>query len=283
MITIRLMGTLDISFGMRLKSQAQWNQVEADWRRFLEMQPDGCFVAELDGTPAGTTVTCVFGDVAWLAMVLVDERVRGRGVGTALLRHAIAFLDRRGVRTVRLDATALGQPLYERLGFTAEYPLARYAGILGEPVAPAAQSPATTTRAAPEDLPRMVALDREVTGADREQLLARLFADNPTTSWVAARTGKLEGYLMARPGTSAEQIGPCIASPHASTALVVAAAASCAGQRVHLDVPSRHEGAVRLAQTLGLTVERTFVRMRRGPAVVEDTTRFVLSSGPELG
>src|SRR6516162_8696055 len=95
----------DVPLGLRLKQQAGWNQTEADWRRFLDLWPAGCFVAELDGAAAGTAAAFVFGPVAWVAMVLVEQSLRGRGVGGALMRHALDFLDRQSVRTVRLDAT----------------------------------------------------------------------------------------------------------------------------------------------------------------------------------
>ena len=76
---IRIMNAADIPLGMRLKEQASWNQTEADWQRYLELQPDGCFVASLDGEAVATLTTCVFGPVAWIAMVLVDLRSRRRG------------------------------------------------------------------------------------------------------------------------------------------------------------------------------------------------------------
>src|SRR5437867_1836352 len=117
MINVRLMTVADIPFGMRLKLANGWNQTEADWRRYLDLQADGCFVAESDGTPVGTLSTCIFEAVAWIAMVLVDAEHRRKGVGTALMRHALELLERQGVVSVRLDATALGQPLYEKLGF----------------------------------------------------------------------------------------------------------------------------------------------------------------------
>src|SRR5262249_32451649 len=104
----------DIALGMRLKQQAGWNQTEADWRRCLALEPDGCFVAELDSQSVGTVTTCTFGDVAWVAMVLVEETVRGRGIGRALMERALAYLESTGVRCVRLDATPLGRPLYEK-------------------------------------------------------------------------------------------------------------------------------------------------------------------------
>src|SRR5262249_24073287 len=127
-IRIRPMSVADIPLGMRLKHQAGWNQTEADWGRFLELEPEGCFVAEWDGAPAGTVTTCIFGPVAWVAMVLVETCLRGRGIGKALMQHALGFLDERGIHSIRLDATRLGRPLYELLGFAAEYSLDRLEG-----------------------------------------------------------------------------------------------------------------------------------------------------------
>ena len=69
MIRIRPMTVDDLPAGLRLSRQAGWNQAEADWRRFLDLQPDGGFVAELEAQPVGTVVTIRFYHVAWVAMV----------------------------------------------------------------------------------------------------------------------------------------------------------------------------------------------------------------------
>ena len=156
MIHLRLMTLRDVPLGMRLKEQAGWNQIEADWRRCLHLQPDGCFVAERDGVAVGTVTTCVFGPVAWVAMVLVDAAVRGQGIGRTLLDHALTFLDGRGVATVRLDATPLGRPLYVKRGFVEEYTLTRFEGIAPRMEAPSGQA----------DKIALVAL-RRTTGAHR--------------------------------------------------------------------------------------------------------------------
>ena len=76
-------------WALRLKESAGWNQVESDWTRLLDLQPDGCFVAELNGIPAGVVTTCRFGIVAWIAMMLVDELFRSRGIGRALMMCAL--------------------------------------------------------------------------------------------------------------------------------------------------------------------------------------------------
>ncbi len=127
MIKIRRMTIDDLPLGLGLSRQAGWNQTELDWQRFISMEPEGCFVAELDGSSVGTTTTCVFGhQVAWIAMVLVDKNVRGRGIGTTLLKHVLDYLSARKIETVRLDATPAGRPIYEKLGFVPEYELARW-------------------------------------------------------------------------------------------------------------------------------------------------------------
>ena len=84
MLKLRTMTPMDAPVALALSEQAGWNQGDADWRRFLAMEPEGCFVAETNGEPVGTTVTCVFGGVAWIGMVLVDPRARRRGVATGL-------------------------------------------------------------------------------------------------------------------------------------------------------------------------------------------------------
>jgi GNAT superfamily N-acetyltransferase len=280
MAGIRLMTGDDLAAGMRLKSQAGWNQVEADWQRFLAMQPDGCFVAECDGAVVGTTVACVFDNVAWLAMVLVETAHRGRGIGTALVRHALEFIDRLGVRSVRLDATALGRPVYEKLGFAAQYELARYEGVL---------PPETSTgesqveAACPEEYERICALDRAIAGADRRTFLMRLFEESPDDVRVMKRRENIHGYVAVRRGSGAVQVGPCIAEPDAGAVLLRDAARRYGGTRVFVDVPLGNETAVACANALTLTESRRFVRMCRGPATGEDVSRLWASSGPELG
>src|SRR5690242_1093130 len=107
---LRSMTSADMPLALRLREQAGWNQTEADLRRFLDIAPEGCFVAELDGLGVGTVAAFTFGPVAWIAIVPVDEAHRGHGIGKALMRYTLDWLDARGIRSIRLDATPLGQP-----------------------------------------------------------------------------------------------------------------------------------------------------------------------------
>jgi GNAT superfamily N-acetyltransferase len=268
----------DLPLGLGLSRQAQWNQLEADWRRFLDLGGEGCFVAEVDGTAVGTTTTCVFDSVAWIAMVLVDVKARRQGVGAALLKHALEFLDSSGVKTVRLDATADGQPVYEKLGFEPEYPLTRYEGVVSR-----TGSRCHTVEATPAMVSELIELDRRMTGTDRAKLLTRLFEEAPETIRVLQAAGKLEGFVTMRPGANAAQIGPCIASPQAGPVLLADALNRCAGQEVFVDAPCDHIRAVTTLEASGLKVQRHFMRMVRGEPVCDHAEGLWASAGPETG
>jgi GNAT superfamily N-acetyltransferase len=272
------MAPADVPLGIRLKEQAGWNQTEADWHRFLDLEPDGCFVAELDDVPVATTTTCVFGGIGWIAMVLVDVRVRGRGIGSALMRHALEYLDERAVLTARLDATPMGQTVYERLGFVSDYSLVRYEGVL-----PAREPPAEVEPVRPEDMDWICELDRSVTDTHRSKLLTRLVEEGSERFRIVRRDEQCLGFLALRPGAVAFQVGPCIASPLAAPLLFADACYHYRNQRVYLDIPTGNHLAASLAESLGLTVQRRLMRMHRGQPIAERMPMLWASSGPEMG
>ena len=278
MVHIRLMTGADLPLGMRLKAANGWNQTEADWRRYLDLQPVGCFVAAVDANPVGTLTTCIFESVAWIAMVLVDSEHRGRGIGTALMRHALEFLEHQGVRSTRLDATPLGQPIYERLGFKPEYSLHRYEGML-----PASQPESDVETLAPADVQAALAIDREVTQTDRGKLLLRLAGEFPETMRVERGASGVEGFRAARPGARAIQIGPCVARGTAGAQLLEGARRQFGSERVFIDIPDDNGPAIRWAQESRLVVQRPLLRMGRGPRLDERISELWASSGPEMG
>jgi len=274
------MTAADIPLGLKLARQAGWNQIESDWRRFLIMQPDGCFVGELDGAAVATTAAFIFGPVAWIAMVLVDIDSRRKGVATTLLKHALDFLDGQRVKTVRLDATAAGQPVYEKLGFVPEYPLSRYMGRVEPSPRPSAlMLPPTIGR----QLKAIVAFDRGMTATPREKMLARLFEESPDLTRALYRDGQVEGYVTGRRGANATLIGPCIATAYAGPALLGDAFGRCAGQPVFIDVPRDNAPAIEIVEKSGLTVQRHFTRMCRGERIEDHVEAIWASSGPEKG
>lgn len=81
-------------------------------------------VARLDGRIVGSLTLAQFviptGRRAWIEDVVVDESARGRGVGAALNRAALARAQADGARTVDLTSRPTREAanrLYQRLGF----------------------------------------------------------------------------------------------------------------------------------------------------------------------
>jgi len=278
MIDIRQMTTNDLPLGLRLSRQAGWNQTKADWLRFIDMQPGGCFVAELNGCSVGTTTTCVFDDIAWVAMVLVDKNTRGQGIGTKLLRHSLDFLNARKVKTVRLDATDLGRPIYEKLGFVPEYELARFEGI-----SRLSETTPAVSEAMPELFTDMIEFDSLMTGTDRAKMLGRLFNEFPRNIRILTDGDRIEGFVTLRPGANAIQVGPCTATINAGPALLSDALDRCAGKAVFVDIPTGNVHAVNIAESSGLKIQRRFTRMCRGERIKDDVKAIWASSGPEKG
>jgi GNAT superfamily N-acetyltransferase len=288
-MNIRNMTAADIPVAMRLKSQNNWNQLEADWKRQLDLEPDGCFVFASNGQPVGTACACVFGDVAWINFVLVDQAHRGKGIGSALMKHVVQYLDERRVATIRLDATPLGQPVYEKLGFVGEFTLERYEGFLPKKDAdlklPGSSRSGRVAPIASSDLPAVFDYDEAVSATRRDKLLRHVFESGPDNALMYAPDSNLKGFCMFRPGSNAWQIGPLQGSVGAGLHLLSLVKRRLAGQRVYIDVPKSHEVAVIVAQSLGLNLQRSFLRMSRGKSVAdrEHLHLFWSSFGPEKG
>lgn len=276
-IRLRHLTGADIPFAMRLKTLAGWNQLEADWRRFLALEPEGCFVAEYDGQPAATATALSYGQrFGWIGMMLVDPERRRLGIASALMDRAIEYLTRRGVETAKLDATPMGKTVYDQRGFVNEYRIERR---VRPPQSVTLQSH-SCRRILPQDLDRIAEFDAEFFGADRKALLVTLLRDAPE---LAFQTDG--GYVMGRRGTNAAQIGPLVAlSVETAEFLLVAALRVAGGATTLIDVPMCNDNAVGLSARFGFARQRELIRQYRGPnRFPGDPQRVYGIAGPELG
>jgi GNAT superfamily N-acetyltransferase len=260
---LRRMTDGDIDFGIRLKAAAGWNQLPADWKRLMRLEPEGCFVLESDGVPVGTVTTTLYEKrLAWIGMVLVSPEERRKGYGTELLKAAMDYCETQRVEVIKLDATPLGKKLYDTLGYVDEYRLKRMQGSASRQISESVR------RMRPVDLWEVVQLDIGFFGVSRQGLLERLFEENPSLSFVANKSGSSEivGYLFARPGQMAFQIGPWIAKePSAAEELFKAALNALAGQSLFLDVLQQvNPHAEAMVAKYGFTTQREFIRMFYG-------------------
>jgi ribosomal protein S18 acetylase RimI-like enzyme len=283
-LRMRVMLPADLPFADSLRALAGWNQTVEDWRRFLTMEPHGCFLAEWDGAPAGTATTVVYGsDLAWIGMVLVHPDYRRRGIGRGLLLNCIGHLQARRVRCIKLDATPEGRPVYQNLGFKDEWTLRRWEADLS-----ALTPEATDSRIrawAEEDAPRLDLLDARAFGTSRHELMLALARQSRRALAYESQPGIPTGCGMLRQGARAAYLGPVSAtSPQAGIALVEALTAQERAGRLFWDIPDLNAPAVAWAERHGFIVQRSLTRMLLGDNCRpgDPLQQFALA-GPELG
>jgi predicted N-acetyltransferase YhbS len=280
---IREMTAADIAAGLRLCRASKWNQIENDWRHFLTAAPHGALAAVENNQVIGTVATLPYGPFAWISMVLVDPASRRRGIGTELLERGLALIADPVV--ARLDATPAGEPLYRRLGFAGEYALTRWFRDAPGSAASGFSGTLTVRLLAAEDWPAIRSMDERVFGASRVGLLSRLAREAPEYAWIAARDGRVRGYLFGRHGQVREHLGPLVADAvETAAALLGACLDAHADRAVFLDAPDDQHAWRALLVERGFAAERSFLRMHRGPLTTPGDPSFVYAiTGPEFG
>ncbi|VVE01618.1 N-acetyltransferase GCN5 [Pandoraea horticolens] len=254
----------DVSAGHRLSSAARWPHKPDDWR-FLLRQGQG-FVA-LDGDEVvGTALYWQYGESGGsLGMVIVSPDRQGRGIGRELMER---MLDALGSRTTVLHATLAGQPLYEKLGFTAIGKIDQHQGTARRP--PLMELP-PGERLRPlgaNDPERLIVLASRASDLDRRRILPALL--DIADGIALEHDGELLGFSLFRRFGRGFVIGPVVVSRKGGDALAQQRAEVMIahwltlheGRFVRIDTPA-DSGLTDWLASLGLERVDTVVKMAR--------------------
>ncbi|MBI3264396.1 MAG: GNAT family N-acetyltransferase [Acidobacteria bacterium] len=254
----------DLDHALRLSTIAGWNQQLDDWRMLLRLAPAGAFAAVADARIVGTAIGIDYGGFAWIAMMLVDPAYRGRGVARRLLDAAMGAVP--PSRPIRLDATSLGRPLYEKCGFEDEATLSRLIAnrsSAGTSVSEIRGGSSDVRPLTPSDLETVIERDRDVFGGTRGAVLEWAFHSAAEYAYVVRRDGVIH-YCLGRHGRLFDQIGPVVASRDDIAQALVDAALAAAGDRpVVVDAFDSRRAFAAWLGNRGFVVQRRLVRMCR--------------------
>ena len=213
------------------------------------------FVAESKGAIVGTGVATRNGPVGWVGLIFTAPAFRGRGLGGALTRTVVQYLQDLGCRSLLLAATGLGQPVYARLGFVAEGGYTTWSGP------PRADAPvdARLRRLTPADLPAVCALDRQFTNEDRSHAIRAM-----PEGWVLADGPAIAGYALRTPWG----VGPAVAPDPAAGRLLLELLRSQTTQSPQrIVIPTANTSAAEYLEATGFQPQQTLPRMRLGEPV----------------
>ena len=281
---IRLMRDADLSRCDLLRRIAGWNQTTEDWRRFLHLSPNGCFVAEAnDGVVGAVTTISYHGEIGWIGMLLVHPEMRGRGVGKALLTRAIEHLAEERIDCIKLDATAAGLPLYEKIGFQLEGQLQRLKSENKTSLSTLQRTfPMSSLTEADES--SVSALDAQAFGVLRSELIRSLLASARIAVGIKD-AGRLIGFALLSAGANADYIGPAVAHSEEMAEVLIHELIARSDQRpIYWDVPCANSTALKLAAHFGFSPERTLIRMFLGSRNrAGEMSRSLAIADPSLG
>lgn len=268
--SIRAMKETDISAADSLRDAAGWNQTRADWERTILYEPTGCFVAIAAEEVVGTVTTTTYGsELGWIGMMLVREDFRRRGIATALMTHAINYLNSRSIKCIKLDATPAGLPVYERLGFRAEWQFHRWAH-------PGNEIPENAAIEQPNG-DSFYPGDRRAFGVDRSDWLRHVAADSVVIN-------RVEGFGMLRPGRKADYLGPVSAATLSAAEQIIGQLLGGSAGSIFWDIPSPNEDALVMATALGFAPFRELTRMWTGQNLIDVDLRMQYAlSDPGMG
>jgi GNAT superfamily N-acetyltransferase len=263
-ISIRVLSDTDLEVADTILKSA-FQRAESrmeDLGLYRATQPDGWFLALRDGLPVGVVGSKIYREFAYVGSMAVHQDAQRQGVGLALMQHLLAWFDSLGVPLVLLDASEVGQSLYDKLGFVAydRSFVFRRSGMTQ------VHEPSGLVRVVSvHDIDELAVWDVGAFGALRTDVLHALLTAFPGRAFMSCgQRNQIAGYCFAQ----TNRIGPWIARRAEDAEALLEAALSLPYQgAVSVVVPEVNRGAVVLLNRYGFECVRTNRHMARGTSV----------------
>jgi GNAT superfamily N-acetyltransferase len=275
----------DLDFVFQMVRTEQWNVSKEDLSRLLDYEPEGCFMALVEGAPAGHVFSVSYGKLGWIGMLIVERRHRMMGVGEFLMLHAKRYLKSIGVEMIKLDAVPEISELYRKIGFVDEYYSLRFQGYSKHVYPMQGQSVSSLHE---KMIGRIAEFDARYFGGKREQVLMKLYKAFPDLCFVATSKSGVTGYIMCRKGEWGYNLGPWVVTPGnhivAAGLLAVCLKQIDPNEPVYIGVPEINKFAQRILQRFGLSRYSRAIRMSFGQRPqVENAEGIFAIGGPMKG
>jgi GNAT superfamily N-acetyltransferase len=240
-----------------------WNPGIKDGECMKMTDPDGMFMAELDGLPVGCNTAMVYDSTyGFLGGLVVNPEVRSKGYGTILTNHSLQYM---GNRNIGLDAMATTRKwLAQTYGFINAYLHIRYEGVIT-----GARTSSSIVPLADVPFASICSYDAACFPVPREKFLRIWLEAYGSGGFASMRNNKLAGFGVLRQALHGFRIGPILADDADTAEEIMLALGTLAGEsKVAIDVPEINSSAVKLAEKFGL--KRGFDTVRMYSKVVPD-------------
>jgi hypothetical protein len=204
-ITQRAIALADAEACHRLSVAVGWLHRVEDWRFAIDL---GAGVVLCRGREIVATASWWhYGENhATTGMIIVAPALQGLGLGKRLMQ---AILQANAGRSLMLNATEAGAPLYAKTGFVPSGGVVQHQGIALPQPAPLLEPDQRLRAASADDLATLAALDTQATGLPRDHVLGSLLATGEIV--ILERGGVPVGFSVLRRFGKGFVIGPVAA------------------------------------------------------------------------
>jgi ribosomal protein S18 acetylase RimI-like enzyme len=255
-LKIRKMRRDEAEFVTQMEAAEGWIPGIHDGEIFYETDPDGFFIAEVEGEPIGCVSAVEYDDsYGFLGLYVVKPEFRNKSVGVKLTEKC---LERMGNRNIGLDAVVENEKKYhDFMNFKSFYRNLRFEGRGG------GEFPDGLVKISDVPFESLLEYDREMFPAPRPVFLEKWIKQPDSYAFAAFEAGKLKGYGVIRKCLIGYKIGPLFADDQITAEKIFQALkASIPDEAVFvIDVPEPNEKALEITRKYGMDVVFTTIRM----------------------
>lgn len=196
--------------------------------------------------------------LAWIGMVIVHNSYRSLGLGKDVMKKCIECARD---RSILLIATAEGQPLYEKLGFTVVDSVHKYLCEKYAPPKLAIKSDISIEAFKEEQLVDVIELDGAAFGEKRSIFLRNRIQQSHQCLVVKDENSRIIGFGLSVLGPVNLVLGPIVAPNTRIAELIIDRLACDHKGKLRVDVPSGQENLMAFLE------QRGFVKVNNPPVM----------------
>jgi len=260
-VTIRRMNKDEIDLAIEWAAREGWNPGLHDADAFYAADPNGFFIAEINGEPVGLASAVICDEYfGFFGFYIVKEEFRNQGIGMKIFNARLEYM---GNRTFGADGVVNMLDKYLQVGYTMAHKNARFEGT-----GRLSESSLADINSVPFEL--LESYDRLFFPAPRAAFLKSWISRPGSHGRVVMDGVKITGYGLIRPCRRGFKIAPLFAdTPEIAEQLFDSLSGMAVDQPVFLDIPAPNQAALELVE-------------RHGMNKVFETARIYHGTIPEL-